>query len=113
MIYDRGPVKIYELRGSGTLADGTLHKLSDHYYAELTVFYRRYWASVQASNQIDRLLQIPFGHDLCADLYAVPEDCHVYRIIQAQPGKDEDGIDCCTLSLHREEGNYDIAATGD
>ena len=113
MIYDRGPVKIYELRGGGTLADGTLHELSAHYYAELTVFYRRFWASVQAGNQIDRLLQIPFGRDLTADLYALPEDGHVYRITQAQPGKDEDGIDCCTLSLQREEGNYDLAAAGD
>ena len=86
MIYDRGPVKIYELRGSGTLADGTLHKLSDHYYAELTVFYRRYWASVQASNQIDRLLQIPFGHDLCADLYAVPGRHRLLHALTASRG---------------------------
>ena len=110
MIYDRGPVAIYTRVGPPVRNRLQLH--SQHYYAELAVYHRRFWESVQAGDRIDRLLQIPFGDDIAAEMYAVPEDGHVYRIAQAQPGEDDHGLPSCTLSLHREEANYDIIGTG-
>ena len=89
MIYDRGPVAIYTRVGPPVRNRLQLH--SQHYYAELAVYHRRFWESVQAGDRIDRLLQIPFGDDIAAEMYAVPEDGHVYRIAQAQPGEDDHG----------------------
>ena len=110
MIYDHGPVAIYKRVGPPIQQRLQLH--SQHYYAELSVYHRRFWESVQAGDRIDRLLQIPFGDDIVAEMYAVPEDGHVYRINQTQPGEDDNGLPSCMLSLHREEANYDIIGTG-
>lgn len=110
MIYDRGPLTVYSRVGAPI--DGRIIFHSVHYYAELTVYHRRFWESVQAGDRVDRLVQLPFGDDLTADLFAVPEDGLVYRINQAQPGEDDNGLPCCTLSLHREERNYEIIRAG-
>lgn len=109
MIYDRGPLQICSLSGGAALR-GTLTPVSRHLYTELEVYHRRYWEAVQAESQIDRMARFPFGLDIDAGLYAILEDGHVYKILQAQHGTDEDGLPCCTLSLMRKEANYDIAA---
>lgn len=109
MIYDRGPLRICRL-SSGTALQGDLVTLSSHLYAELEVYHRRFWESVQADSQIDRLVRIPFGLDVDAGLYCILEDGHVYKILQAQHGPDEDGLPCCTMSLMRKEEMYDPAA---
>ena len=72
MIYDHGPLTVYERDGAP--ADGRLKKHSEHYYAPLTVYHRRFWESVQAGDRVDTMVQLPFGEDLNADLFVVPED---------------------------------------
>lgn len=129
MIYDKGPLQICELSG-GTALRGRLLPGPLHLYAELEVYHRRFWESVQADSQIDRLVRVPWGRDLDAGLYCILPDekdpdpwrgltegskprliaGHVYKIVQAQHGTDEDGQPCCTLSLMRKEDNYDLAA---
>ncbi len=109
MIYDRGPLQICALQGGSVLRGELSAPLSLHYYRELEVFHKRFWEAVQAESQIDRLVRVPFGSDLDAGLYCIPEDGHTYKILQAQHGQDEDGLPCCTLSLMRKEDNYDRA----
>ena len=58
---------------------------------------------------MDLMVCVPDGRDITADMYCIPDDGHVYRVEQAQHGKDEFGLDLTTLSLRRMEGNYDIA----
>ena len=99
MIYDHGPLTVYERDGAP--ADGRLKKHSEHYYAPLTVYHRRFWESVQAGDRVDTMVQLPFGEDLNADLFVVPED-----------GLDDNGLRCCVLSLHREERNYELIRSG-
>lgn len=109
VIYDHY-LTVYDLAGGSPLS----HQLtvnSAHFYAELEVYQRRYWESVQAGSRIDRMVRVPFGGDIMADQYVIPEDGHVYRIEQAQHGSDDDGLAVTTLSLRRMEGNYDILAT--
>lgn len=106
MIYDRY-LTVYDLAGGSPLS----HQLtvnSAHFYAELEVYHRRYWESVQAGSRIDRMIRVPFGEDLTAAQYVIPEDGHVYRVEQAQHGPDDDGLPVTTLSLRRMEGKYDI-----
>ena len=106
MIYDR-VVSIYRLEGGIAPPSGELTLLSQHYCAPMEVYERRYWDSVQAGQSVDRMVQLPFGDDIEADMYAVYEDGHTYRIVQAQHGADRDGQPICTLSLHREDIYYD------
>ena len=106
MIYDHY-LTVYDLAGGSPLKNAlTVH--SSHFYAETEVYHRRYWESVQAGSRIDRMVRVPFGSDLTATQYVIPEDGHVYRIEQAQHGLDGDGLAVTTLSLRRMEGNYDI-----
>ena len=109
MIYDRY-LTVYDLAG-GSPIGGKLTENSAHYYAEMEVYHRRYWESVQAGSRIDRMVRVPFGEALTATQYAIPEDGHVYRIEQAQHGLDEDGLPVTTLSLRRMEGSYDLLRT--
>lgn len=106
MIYDR-ELCVYTLP-AGTPLQHKLLPLSRHMYAEEEVYHRRYWESVLSGSRIDRLVCLPDGCGITADMYCIPEDGHVYRIEQAQHGKDALGLDVTTLSLRRMEGNYDI-----
>ena len=56
MIYDRGPLTVWEIDGAPT--DCRLKEHSAHYYAELEVYHKRFWESVQAG---DRVLHKKFG----------------------------------------------------
>lgn len=106
MIYDRGPMTVYARDGAPV--ENRLREISVHYYAQLETYHNRFWESVQAGDRVDLLLQVPDGAQLCADLYARPEDGHIYRINQAQQTEDDNGLPCCRLSLHREEQNYEL-----
>lgn len=107
MIYER-ELNIYSLP-DGTPLQRKLQHVSRHLYAEMEVYHARYWESVQANSRIDMMVAVPDGREITATQYCVPEDSHVYRIEQAQHGKDKDGLPMTTLSLRRMEGNYDIA----
>ena len=107
MIYDR-PITIYDLP-DGTPLQRKLVKVSDHWYAPGEVYHSRFWESVQAGSRVDLMAMLPDGEQIRADQYAIPADGHVYRIVQAQHGLDRDGLPMTTLSLRREESNYDIA----
>lgn len=111
MTYDHF-LTVYDLK-DGTQRGGKLTENSGHLYAELEVYHRRYWESVQAGSRIDRMVRVPFGEALTATQYAIPEDGHVYRIEQARHGLDEDGLAVTTLSLRRMEGSYDILRAED
>lgn len=105
MIYDHY-LTIYDLAGSPLSHKLTIN--SAHFYAPMEVYHARFWEGVQAGSRIDMMVQIPFGRDISATQYAIPEDGHVYRIIQAQHGTDSDELPVTTLSLQREEGFYEI-----
>lgn len=107
MICDR-VLTIYD-EPAGTLLQNKLVEVSRHYYAPAEVYHSRFWESVQAGSRIDMMANIPDGSAIRADQYAIPEDGHVYRVVQAQHGLDDDGLPVTRLSLRREEASYDIA----
>lgn len=107
MIYDR-ILTVYD-EPAGTPLQHALVPVSSHYYAPGEVFHSRFWESVEAGSRVDLLAMVPDGEHLRADQYVIPEDGHVYRIVQAQHGLDSDGLPMTTLSLRREETRYDIA----
>lgn len=101
-------LKIYDLP-AGTPLQAKLVFVSEHLYAPMEVYYKRYFESVLTGSAIDTMVQLRDGESITASQYCIPDDGHVYRIVQAQHGYDADGLPITTLSLHRAEGNYDIA----
>lgn len=114
MIYDR-VVEVFDLDPQARKAlERRLILRSAHYYGSMTVYHRTYFQAVQAGESIDRMIQIPAPAEEPPDatMYAVPEDGHVYRITEAQPATDADGLPVVNLMLHREEDRYDLFRSG-
>lgn len=110
MIYDRCLWICDPPEGVGAPFQGRLTRRQAYMYAELTVYHRRYWESVQAGTRVDRMVQVPFGRSIAATEYALLSDGHMYRIEEAQQTTDEDGLPVCNLSLRRLEANYDLCS---
>ena len=108
MIYDT-PITVLTLPdGVGTPAQGKLVPAFSAFCGELEVYHTRYWESVQAGSRIDTLVELPLHRAVDAGMFASFKK-HIYSIQQAQFGKDSDGLPVTTLSLSREEIQYDIA----
>lgn len=108
MIYDQ-PITILKLPDDvGTPLQGKLQKVAFAYCAEMEVYHRRYWESVQADSRIDLMVELPLPRKIDAGMY-VKYKGHIYSIEQAQFGTDEQGLKITTLSLKRSEVQYDIA----
>lgn len=107
MTYDT-PITICRLPdGVGTLMQGQLVDVLPAFCGKLEVYHARFWESVQAGSSISELVQLPLHRrEADAGLYA-KLDGHVYSIVQAQFGKDENQMPITTLSLKREEAFYD------
>lgn len=113
MIYDR-VVEVFNLDTASSPLQRRLVLHSAHYYGSRTVFHRTYFEALQAGESVDRMIQIPApAEPPTATMYAVPDDGHVYRIIEVQPTEDENGLPVVNLSLHREEARYDLFRPGD
>lgn len=108
MIYDR-VVEVFELDTASSPLQRRLVLHSAHYYGRKTVYHKTYFEALQAGESVNRMIQIPAPENPpTATMYAVPDDGHVYRIIEVQPTEDEDGLPVVVLSLHREEARYDL-----
>ena len=113
MIYDRELWVCDPPSGVGAPFQGRLVRRAPYYYAELTVYHRRFWEALQAGTRIDRMVQIPFGADILATEYALLSDGHMYRIEEAQQTVDDDGLPVANLALKRMEANYDLCVPAD
>lgn len=108
MIYDK-LITIYDLdQASSALQRRLIHPVA-YLCAEKEVFGSRYFTALAAGEQIDRMAEL-WRADIRAGQYAVPEDGHVYRILQVQSGENADHLPITTLTLRREDNNYDIHA---
>ena len=107
MIYDKKIVVAKLPDGVGIIVQGNLELVFTALCGEKEVFHRRYWESVQAGSRIDVLVEIPLLRKVDAGMYACYEG-FTYEVVQAQFGKDEDGLPITTLSLKRLGAQYDI-----
>lgn len=106
MIYDR-PIEIARLGGGDGPLDRRLTVVSRHYCAELSVYRSTYFEWAQTGETVERMVQLPRFGEIDATMYAIANE-HVFRILRAQPTKDEDGREVYILTLKREEARYDV-----
>lgn len=107
MIYDR-VLEVFSASDADSPLESRFTLLHTHFCAQQTVFHRTYFFSLQTGETVDLMVQLPRTVEIDATMYAVPEDGHVYKILEAQPTKDEDGLDVYVLSLHRKGDNYEL-----
>lgn len=110
MIYDK-LLTICTLLPGRSPAVRKLGKVSQHYYAERTVYASRFYAGRQAGAKLVRMVSTPrsvYDQPIEADQYCILDDGHVYRIDQAQREVDDDGLPVTTLSLAEPEGKYEL-----
>lgn len=110
MIYDK-IMTVCSLAPGRSPTSRRLKKLSQHYYAERTVYASRFYAGRQAGSKLVRMVstpRLPFDADVDADQYCILADGNVYRIDQSQRETDDDGLPVTTLSLAEPEGKYEL-----
>lgn len=110
MIYDK-ILTICTLLPGRSPASRKLGRVSQHYYAERTVYASRFYAGRQAGAKLVRMVSVPrsvYDAAIEADQYCILDDGHVYRIDQAQRDLDNDGLPVTTLSLAEPEGKYEL-----
>lgn len=110
MIHDK-ILTICTLLPGRSPASRKLRAVSQHYYAERTVYASRFYAGKQAGAKLVRMVSMPrsvYDAAIEADQYCMLDDGHVYRIDQAQRETDDDGLPITTLSLAEPEGKYEL-----
>ena len=107
MIYDRPITVCRPPEGWGAPFQGKLQICAAYLCAELTVYHRRYWESVQAGTRVDRMVRLPLRRDVQATDYAIFDNL-LYRVEEAQFTTDEAGLPVTNLSLRRMEQNYEL-----
>ena len=111
MTFDDGIVKIYRTINKGEPGNkpviGLELKDGFHFgYAELG--FTRVYTAMQAKQQVDAVINIPWWNDIRALDICIMEDGSQYRIGLVQPTYDEDGLRIMKLTLERLEENYEL-----
>lgn len=106
-VYDK-EVKIYTL-DAGTPLQARLRFVSRHLGREESVYAARFWDSVQAGTQIDKMIVVPFGRMIETGMFAAVSGGTPMRIEQAQYEYDADGNPVTRLSLRRMDERFEIA----
>lgn len=108
MIYDRALTHL--VLPSGTPLQGKLQQVRVYLYADMTVYHKRYWESVQAGSSVDRMAAIPGEQKIDSGDYCRLEDDLIYRVEQVQFDTDKYGLPRTVLSLHRTDLRYQVGA---
>lgn len=107
MIYDKLLI-LCRLDPNSPALPGRLEELGDYYYAAMEVYHRRYFEAMQAGVTVDGMVQILDHVSPPGELYAIPADGLVYRVVQLQTGWDANGLPVTTLSLSRTDRRFEI-----
>lgn len=107
MIYDR-EMKLCRLDATSPPLPGRLEVLSEHYYAALEIYHRRYFEALQAGVNVDFMLRVPGHVSPSGELFIIPADGLAYRVVQLQTGWDENGLPVTTFTLSRTDRRFEI-----
>jgi len=109
-MYDSGIVKVYTLGNialPGNLPKEGLTLAASFWYEERTVGVTRYTAFLKTDAKIDMLIRIQRDIDIDTSMVCKIDDTQ-YRIKQAQPKLDDNGLRVYDISLERSGDTYDI-----
>lgn len=112
MILDDGTLEVFELQecaAQGRKPQKILRPLFEPcFYGELQVGYKRQYAAMGVSQQVDKLVRIWQNRSIAIGMVAVLDDGQQYRIDNVQHLSDETGEPVTHLTLRRLGGLYDV-----
>lgn len=112
MILDDGTVEIFKIHegaAPGSKPKKVIRPLFEPcWYGELNVGYRRQYAAMGVSQQVDKLLRIWQERGITIGMVAVLDDCEQYRIDNVQHLEDEEREPVTHLTLRRLDRFYEI-----
>ena len=112
MILDDGTLEVFELHecaAQGRKPKTVIRPLFEPcFYGELNVGYKRQYAAMGVSQQVDKLVRIWQNRDIAIGMVAVLDESQQYRIDNVQHLNDETGEPVTHLTLRRLGGLYDI-----
>lgn len=112
MILDHGTMEIFnihECAAQGRKPQKVIRPLFEPcWYGELNVGYRRQYAAMGVSQQVDKLLRIWQERGITIGMVAVLDDGVQYRIDNVQHLEDEEREPVTHLTLRRLDHLYDI-----
>lgn len=112
MILDDGMIEICEVRehvAQGRKPQKIIRPLFEPaFYGELNVGYKRQYAAMGVSQQVDKLLRIWQERGITIGMVAILDDEKQYRIDHVQHLEDETGEPVTHLTLRRLDRLYDI-----
>ncbi len=112
MILDHGTLEIFQIHecaAPGRKPRKVIRPLFEPcWYGELNVGYKRQYAAMGVSQQVDKLLRIWQERGITIGMVAILDDGSQYRIDNAQHLEDEDHEPVTHLTLRRLDKLYDI-----
>lgn len=112
MILDNGMIEICEIHENATPGRKPTKiirpRFDPAFYGELNVGYRRQYAAMGVSQQVDKLLRIWQERGITIGMVAILDDCEQYRIDNVQHLNDETGEPVTHLTLRRLDALYDV-----
>ena len=112
MILDDGTLEVFELHecaAQGRKPKNVIRPLFEPcFYGELQVGYKRQYAAMGVSQQVDKLVRIWQNRDIAIGMVAVLDESQQYRIDNVQHRNDETGEPVTHLTLRRLRGLYDV-----
>ena len=111
MTFDDGILTIYEVKNigePGMMRVTELVEKGKYYYGFDTLGFNRYYAALQAQQQIESVVNIPDWGDISATDICALDDGSQFRIVMRQPTTDEDGLRITKLSLERMDEQYAV-----
>ena len=113
MILDDGTLEVFELHecaAQGRKPKTVIRPLFEPcFYGELQVGYKRQYAAMGVSQQVDKLVRIWQNRDIAIGMVAVLDEEKQYRIDNVQHTADDDGILITILTLRRLDDLYDLS----
>jgi len=112
MLYDAGIARFYTLADAPAPGQRKLRLSSSGWYGEQKVGVTRYYAAMAANVRVEKVIELWRDESIVSGMYCIPEDGRQYRVVQAQHGLDENGLQNTVLTLERVNRNFELEEDG-
>lgn len=112
MTYDDGMLKIYDVVNTAEPGDMPVEGLvlkQEYYYHAEQIGISRYFAALEADQQVEAVVDVPDWSDIkTTDLAVLDGERNPKKISMVQTAYDENGLKITRLTLTKVDMNYDI-----
>ena len=112
MTYDDGKLKIYSVENTAEPGDMPVERLvykQDYYYHVEQIGISRYYAALEADQQVEAVVDVPDWNDIkVTNLAVLDGETEPKKISMVQTAYDENGLKMTRLTLTKVEMDYEL-----